>query len=267
MPVLPPQVSAPYDTVNTVLNQARVRLNDELTTLLPVGGRLLKNNQIFSQQVTNTAWRKTQEYLGERGYARLLDEVVMFALPVVAIADPAVQVRLEWTGYFDGTNYFPSPALPRNLNHPLKVWERWSGQAAAFCDPPMEKILDGLPSFTKTTRNRCWEWRGDAIWMPGSLNVMDLRIRFVNFMDDFLDIGGVQWFQQPVPIMRCGDGMSWLMCAELAAAKGDQDLMERLTTRGEAALSKVLNLDVRADQRVNIRRRPNTGRHYRGNFL
>ena len=50
MPILPPANATVYDTVNTVMNSARVRLNDEITTLLPTGGRLVRNNQVFSQQ-------------------------------------------------------------------------------------------------------------------------------------------------------------------------------------------------------------------------
>ena len=262
MPILPPANATVYDTVNTVMNSARVRLNDEITTLLPTGGRLVRNNQVFSQQVVNNAWRKLQEYLGERGYARLINEIIIFSLPPCASTDPGSQTWLNWSGYFDGANFWEQPALPGDFSHPIKIWERWSGNNAQFGDPPMEKILDGLPATLKTTNMRFWEWRGDTIYMPGSQMCEDLRIRYINFLADFADVGEVQWFEQPVPIVRVSDAFSWFICAELAAAKGEDKAAEIFMTKGEAALNRIFNLDVRADQRVNIRRRPRSGRGF-----
>lgn len=264
MPVLPPIAAQPYDTANDVLNMTRGRLNDELKTLLPVSGRLLENGQVFVQQTFNTAWRKCQAFLAEKGYARLLDEVVMQSLPVVASSDPGVQTWLSWSGYFDGANLFDAPALPQGFSHPLKIWERWSGQNAQFADPPMEKFLDGLPAVTKASSIRFWEWRNDAIYMPGSLMVEDLRIRFVSYFPDLADSGTTPWFQQPVPIVRVADGLSWFICAELAGARGDANAESGYTEKAKTALLQVFNLDVKADQRVNIRRMPRSGRGFGG---
>lgn len=262
MPVLPPVTTQAYDTVNVVLNMARGRLNDELKTLQASSGKLLDTTQAYAQQTFNTAWRKCQAYLAEKGYARLTDEVVIYALPAVTSQDPAVQCWLGWTGYFDGTNLNAGSALPQGLSHPLKVWERWSNQNAQFADPPMEKCLDGLPSTIKTTTNRFWEWRNDAIYIPGSQMIEDLRIRFVSFFPDIVDDGSTPWFQQPVPVVRVADGLSWFICAELAIARKEYDIETSCTTEGEKALLRVFNLDVRADQRVNIRRQARSGRGF-----
>lgn len=262
MPVLPPQPAASYDTANDVLNMTRGRLNDSLKTLLPVSGKLLDNGQIFIQQTFNTAYRKCQAFLADKGYARLIDEVIIQALPVVASLDPAIQTWLSWSGYFDGANLFQQPALPQGFNHPIKIWERWSNQNAQFGNPPMEKFLDGIPACSKTTAIRFWEWRNDAIYMPGSQMVEDLRIRFVMFFPDLVDAGPTQWYQQPVPIVRVSDGLSWFLCAELAGARGDQVAEQDFTRKGEDALRQVFNLDVKANQRVNVRRLPRSGRGF-----
>ena len=266
MPVIPPSTASGYDTVNVVLNMARGRLNDELKTLQASTGKLLDASQAFSQQTFNTAWRKAQAFLAEKGYARLTDEVLIYNLPPVASLDPAVQCWLNWSGFFDGANVWPLITLPVGFNHPLKIWERWSNQNMQFLDPPMEKFLDGLPSTTKTTGICFWEWRNDAIYMPGSQVLEDLRIRFVTLLPDIVDVSGVPWFQQPVPIVRIADGLSWLICAELASARGDTDKEASWTEKGEAGLLKVFNLDVKADQRVNIRRQPRSGRGWGRNY-
>lgn len=261
MPVLPPQpqLSVNYDTVNTVLNFARMRLNDKIETLFGVSGKLVGNGQIFSQVIANAAWRKVQEFLGEKGYDRVVNECIISQFPIVASADPASQCWINWEGCFDGQNFFQQPALPQFFNHPLKVWERWSNINAEFCDPPMHKILNGLPANMKTTNHRFWEWRSDTLYTPGSQMLEDFRIRHVSYLADFLDSGQTQWFQQPVPIMRCSDGLAWMICAEVAISRGDNALFDTFTAKGEAALDRIFNLDVEADQQVNIRRQPRTG--------
>lgn len=262
MPILPPVTPSAYDTANTILNMVRARVNDELKTLTPSSGKLLDLGQAFTQQTFNTAYRKCQSYLAEKGYGRLNDEVVVNALPVVASQDPAVQTWLSWAGFFDGVNLFPGINLSTGFGHPLKIWERWSGQNAQFSGPPMEKFLDGLPSLVKTTNIRCWEWRNDAIYMPGSLMVEDLRIRYSVLLPDIVDVGSSPWYTQQVPIVRIADGLSWWICAELAAAKKEPDMETSCIDKGAAAVQCVFNLDVRADQRVNVRRRARTGRSY-----
>ena len=259
MPI-PPLIALPYDTVNLVLGTARVRLNDSIDTLQPVSGKILENNQTFSQQAVNNAWRFFQEMLADRGFARLIDEVIIAGFPIVASLDPASQVWINWDGCFDGVSQYSSPALPADFTHPIKMWERVSSQSAAFSSAPMEKMLDGLPATTKTSYLGYWEWRNDTIYMPGSQLVEDLRIRYVKYLADFADVGSTPWFNQQVPIMRSSDSLSWFICAEIASARGDLTAAENFIARGEAAMKRIFNLDVKADQRVNTRRQPRSGR-------
>lgn len=267
MPVLPAISGVQYDTVNDVLTSAKARLNDEITTLLATGGNILGNGQFSTQQNLNSAWRNMQDCLADRGYAALITETVVAGLPVVAGLDPSIQTWLSWNGFFDGANFFPAIQLPGDFTHPIKMWERWSGQNAEFLNPPMEKILDGLPAWSKTSRIRFWEWRGDAIYMPGSQVVEDLRIRYVRYMPDFADVGNLRWFQQPVPIMRGSDSLSWFLCSEVVGSRGDLPLAQSFRDKGEAALTHIFNLDVKADQRVNVQRHARAGRRRSGLFF
>lgn len=263
MPILAPQTAANYDVLSTVLDMARMRLNDNIVTRQAVSGRLLDNNQVFSQVIVNTAWRKSQNYLAEKGYDRLVDECIIKQFPVVASADPASQCWINWQGCFDGQNLFQQPALPQFFNHPLKIWERWSNINAEFSDPPMQKILNGLPANTKTPNHRFWEWRSDTLYTPGSQMVEDFRIRHVSYLADFLDTGSIPWFQQVVPIMRGSDGLAWMICSEVAISRGDNQAAVLFTGNGKESLNSIFNLDVEADQAVNIRRQPRTGTGFR----
>jgi hypothetical protein len=262
MPILPPIATTTYDTVGYALNNARVNLGTRVDTLEFVSGKILDFTDSFMQQLTNKAWRFCQSWLGERNYQATTSEVIITALPTVATSDPAVFCQLSQAGFFDGANLNTTPALPSNFLHPLKMWERWNGINAQFCDPPMEKFLDGLPTRAKSTSLRYWEWRNDSIWLLGSLMVQDLRIRFTLNQGDFVDVGTVRWYQQPMPIQYIAEAMGWMIAAgvELAAKNGDAEKAESFREMGKEELSKVFNRDVRADLRVNIRRRPRTGR-------
>lgn len=268
MPVIPPSSSLQYDAVGYALNDARVNLGDRLDTLQFNTGKIMDFTDSFMNQVTNRAWRKLQAYLGNLGYQQVTSEVLIMSLPVVQTVDPAVFTWLGWTGYFDGANLNPTPALPSDFTYPIKVWERWSGQNMQFSDPSMEKILDGMPTRSKTTSNRFWEWRSDAIWMPGSQMIEDLRIRYVRWLADFADLGTTRWYQQTVPIMRCSDALGWFIAAavENAAKNGDKDVAAGFLTNGMAAADEIFNRDVRADQRVNIQRRPRSSRSAYGSY-
>lgn len=261
MPTIPPSSSSQYDPVYVALHSARARLNDNLPTLAPTGGSILNLQTAATQQLTNNAFRKMQDALADRGYADLIGDQVISGIPAVANLDPASQCWLSWTGCFDGSNYFPLPCLPADFTHPVRLWERWSGQNAQFCD--MSKWLDGLPTPSKWTLNRIWEWRGDAIYFPGSLNVEDIRVRYFRFKKDFQDIGNVRWFNQEIEIMRGSDSLSWFICYEVASSRGTPaDMAQAGVFMANAlkTLDHIFNLDVNANARVNISRQPRSRR-------
>lgn len=256
---LPPINTAPYDILDTVLNTARVRMNDAIQDL---GGDILRDDQPFTQTMANSAWRKMQEYLQNFGFTRVTDEIIIEGLPVVASQDPASQCWLSWTGYSTGGvnegAINPNFVLPQTFIFPLKIWERITGQNAWFI--PMTNIMDGIPAVAKQGYNRMFEWRQDRIYMPGSQNSMDLRIRFASFFPDFQTQGAVQWYQQPVPIMRCLDAFADYICVEASVGRDDvSGGAFEASAEGKAKL--IFNRDVRLKNRTNVRRRPRSGGH------
>ena len=86
MPILPPLAPHPYDSVTNALNSARARLNEGLKTLFPVSGKVLNETDSTSLQHLNNGWRRMQDTLADRGYARLLNEVIIQSFPIVAFA-------------------------------------------------------------------------------------------------------------------------------------------------------------------------------------
>ena len=82
----------------------------------------------------------------------------------------------------------------------------------------------------------------------------DIRIRFISYFADFLDIGNVRWFQQPIPIVRCQEPFSLYIAAEFERARQDMDAAGAFTEQAEDALRSVMNREIQSEQRVNVKR-------------
>ena len=260
MPIIPPSLTGPFDTVNLAITAAAMRLRDRtINTLLPVSPRILDANEFFTLQGVNNAWRYEQDRLRELGYSELTNECVLYNLAPVANINTATLVQLSWFGYDNGGGLDPTIYLPSDFDHPLKMSERWTGQNGEFV--PMTKFLDELPMVQKTSAMRFWEWRSSAIYSIGSQVAEDLRIRYAKYFQDFADVGTTRWLNQPIPIVRGSDALAWFICAEFATSMigsndSAADAAASFRAQGEGALDRIFNLDVRADQRVNVQRRP-----------
>lgn len=243
----------PYDTVITAINAARVRLNDDITTLAPVSGKLLDNTQPFTQQVVNNGWRKLQEYLRDLGYSGLRGELEFSNVPACTFSDCSSQVSIGYNGYFDGTTTQVAPVLPQNFVQPFKLWERVyqvAPNTAPFLE--MDYILNGLPAVAKSLWNRQWEWRGDTIYMIGATGATDIRIRYSWTYADFVDVGSTAgpnqtantpWYNQPIPIQRAMDALADFCCRELEIARGAADAAMAFQISAQANARLILNRD------------------------
>ncbi len=269
MPTIPPQISTPYDTVTGVLNMARTRLNDRLATLVPVSGKVLDNNEPFTQQVFNTAYRTMQARISDLGTNRLNKEFILTGCPICSNTDPSAQTYVDWFEYYDGNNYFQQPVLPSDLIFPLWISERQTGMNACFpYTPNMENMVGGIPGYQKWIGNRFWQWREDKIFMPGSLYSMDLRIGYAAYLPDFVDVVDQRWFQQNVPIMRCLGPLSWYVCFEFCIARSAASptdtaiLMSAANSfkgMAESETDQLFRRDVQQNANVNVRRLPRNG--------
>lgn len=251
---LPPLAVAPYHSVNSVLDTARVRLNDAIQQL---GGDIITNAQPFTQNMVNNAWLRMQEFLANLGYVRLIDEVIIQALPVCPVIDPAVQCWIDWTGFFDGTRIWNNYALPGKCSFPLRIWDRVSGHNAGWGEP-LVNIMDGMPARYKHSRNGIFEFRNDKVYMPGTVIPVDLRVRFAQFFPDFVTQGLTEWFDQKVPIVGCRDAFADYICVEASDGRDDVD-SQMFKQRAENEAKLIFNRDVRLKNRSNVRRHPRSG--------
>lgn len=265
-PLPPPQTSIPYDIVDVAMNFARVKLND---CPLALTGNLLANTQPYAQTICNDAWRNFQEDLDETGEPAATSETIIYSLPAVATIDPGIQVFINQAQYFDGHGYWFPPTvgvLPQNFMSPRWIRERLGGSQAVFT--PMQPCDDGLPDGPKTTYLRTWEWRagndafGNAqplsIWMPGATVPRDIKVRYAAYMADFVTVGSLQWFQQPIPVYRSATAFGFYIAAEFAFSRGSEQanaVGNSFLSMGQAAMRRIMNRTGKIRQRINHRRR------------
>ncbi len=233
------------DTCTAVLNLARARVDDLLqqspeypTGSGPdvlqeeqVGGStLLKqrdddDNVFLPTQVTfNTAWRKSQLYMTQNGWRGLIDTFILASIPAVDSNDIAEQCYLTWNGFWDGTAFTSSPALPETFVAPLKLRERVHesdpDNMTGFTD--MITGLYGLRNVqTRSELNRQWEWRNNALYFIGATEVTDLQIRCISLYGDFVEFGMTPspWYEAQIPIPRFASALAWFVAYEVCIAR------------------------------------------------
>ncbi|MFP5231542.1 MAG: hypothetical protein ACLGQX_02810 [Acidobacteriota bacterium] len=142
----------------------------------PQGGIIATNTAPFTLPFLNAAIRWVYRKLRSIGDpALILDNYILLGLPALAQPNPAVQVSLGFLGYFDGFQNHSQWTLPAGAMSIDRVWERVNGSGADFY--PLQAAPDGLPPLQQSGVNRIYEWRGNALWMPGALQSVDLRLR------------------------------------------------------------------------------------------
>lgn len=254
MPIPPPAVSAPYDTAETVLEFARVKLNDMIQQ---VGGDTLTDTAPFTYPAFLAAYERLQEELADLGDQRMTSEFTGYGYPAAGSLDPALRTYLSWTQFFDGEAYWTNvDLLPQDFMQPLKVRQRPAGQICRFVE--FDCAPQGLPSEIKLQWNRHWLWKEDALWMTGSTQSMDLQMDYIAYLPDitanYPNPGLSSWTEQQVPIMRCRNALAYYLAAEISRPRGDVDA-QALEQLGDLYARKIVNRQYRSRMRVNQRRR------------
>lgn len=224
---------APYPLLADVLTQVRVAVNDAIVS---IGGQTLKDTAAFTPYYANRGYQMLQQELVQLGYNRfVVPGLIIRGLPASTDLDTQYQSTLSWNGFSDGVVLNTGIVLPQTLIKPLRLAERVSSNGpntAQFwkMSGPDEEIMQ-IPSIPKTYRNKIWLWNSDptgqlqAISLPGTTGLTDLRIDFASYLPDFLPNTNVAPSQFPgtqvVPILRSTDALAWAIGYVFSYARND----------------------------------------------
>ena len=169
--------SSAYVSLESVTNLIRAICNDMIYSQ---AGEIITDTSNYMFPLLNDSLEWFQNEVNNHGVTTFEKETFLTGVTPAAFVpanDPGQQVNISDTGYFDGTLNHLSPQLPVDLLEPTRLWERQTGTTEAWI--PVSNRPDGLPSQTPTSRFAMWEWRQDAINLPGAVQSNDLRLRYV----------------------------------------------------------------------------------------
>jgi hypothetical protein len=273
--------TAPYPFVEDAMLLARSLVNDTFpgATATPGEGQILTDSSIispFTIPFINSAIRRVYRKLGNQGVASLIqDNYILLNLPPVdgvngvGGPDPAAQVAITFSGYFDGTTLHNTLVLPPNTLAVLKMWERTNGSGNPFTE--MTQAQDGLPSGNQGPYLGVWEWRGgsvvvssvpvfgDGVYMPGCVQATDVRMRTRVSLPSQVSGDGSDFAELQIPVLDCEDAVANYIAAFYTAARGedDPDVLGRsklLLDAGDQYTMELANQQIRQKQAVPYQR-------------
>ena len=193
-----------YPSLQSIADLFRAQVNDDFEGATNTPGEGLINYNTAPQVLTfmNSAIRDVYSDLRNVGDpALILDNYILTAIPPLAQINPSVQVSLSYAGYFDGYIWWPGWTLPISCQRVERMWERLTGEQNVFV--PMTPAPFGLSGGDQGDRMGQWELRQNAIWMPGCMVSVDLRIRCLITFPDFLNPATIDFTTAYVPIIDC----------------------------------------------------------------
>lgn len=193
-----------YPSLQSIASLFRAQINDSFAgaTNTPGEGVVMPNLNPDLVTFMDSAIRDVYSDLRNVGDpALILDNYCLIGIPPLTNPNPTVQVSLAYAGYFDGFQWHPQWTLPISCERVERLWERWSNTDYNF--EPMQPAPFGLAPCQQGQRMGSWELRQNAIWMPGCLVQVDLRLRCRITFPDFLDPTSIDFNTAYIPILSC----------------------------------------------------------------
>lgn len=244
----------PYPTAGAVMNRARAFVNDAFRG---GAGRILTNQAPFSVEYLNAALEELQDKIGNNGVITLIkDNVILGPIPALSAADPTLQISIAYTGFYNGTSWTATPALPSDCRAVLRVWEQQIGSGLPFQD--MQQSQDGLPSAYQTQYLNTWEYRGDAIWMIGSTTQEQIRIRYESRFNALpADSSQDDWNSTEISILSSVNALATIVAYNYARARGTTpEMLQVMAADSEKMMRYIVRRYTRRAQTVPYRRNP-----------
>jgi hypothetical protein len=244
MPIVAPNR---FPSLQSIMNYFRSLINDDGSgTDGPTGGLIATNNSPFSLVFLNSAISDLYADMRNIGDpALIVDNYLLLGLPATNGPNSAVQVALTSFNYFDGFTTYPQWTLPAGIMGIMAAWERPAGSANNF--QPMTEAPAGLPPVQQGDYNMIYEWRGNAMWMPGGLISLDMRLRCKVTLPDFqgttLDFNTTY-----VPLFNCTNAIVDKMLVDYAT-RFAPDQYPTAKDRAAGSLNRFQMEIVRSNQR------------------
>lgn len=237
-----------YPSLQKIANRFRSKINDTANNTGGSGtgtgnqaGLIMPNLNPDLLEFMNSAIEEVYSDLRNIGDPELIiDNYLLLGIPALTKADPTVQVALSYAGYFNGFTWVNTWTLPFEAQRILAVWERQSNVNASFT--PMTNAAFGLGGCMQAQMMGQWEMREGIMYMPGCLQMTDLRIRCRIEYPGFLDPTTLNFSTAYVPILGCANAVASKMLINYAIRFAPEQY--QMAVADEERLMSKLRLEV-----------------------
>ena len=213
----------------------------------------------FVQPFLNSAIRALYRELRNVGDPALVFDnyIISNVTPIngangLALPDPALQVYIGQEGYFDGNQIWPDLALPNNMMYLERAWERQSNTGNTFTE--MQQPQSGMNSRPQQPTLMDFEWRNYKMWMVGSTQTNDVRLRYWGSLPTFYS-ATLDFASTYVPIIDCTDALAYKIATMYARMLGSPGLPD-LATEAKEQMFQLKNAVIRRSQSIEYHRPP-----------
>ena len=231
------------------MNRARAIANDSYRQ---GKGRILTDDAPFTVEYVNGALEELTDRLRNNAVITLIqDNIILGPITALAAPDPAIQVAIMYTGFFNGTAMATLPKLPSNILSILALWERQVGSGLPFV--PMQQAQTSLPSCFQDNWLGLWEWRQDALWFTGSTIDEEIRMRAQISLPIVAPNATTSFADTQIGILASINVLANLVLYQYAKARGAQAL-QTAQIDSEKYIKLILNRYTRQAQSRPYRR-------------
>jgi hypothetical protein len=244
----------PFPNLQTIMDLARAYVLDSYPGVGGTTGRVLTNAAPFTLPFVNSALRVVARLLRNEGVTFPIKDNVILSnvLAVPGSPRPDIQIYVGFDGFFDGVAMHATPKLPSDCLQVFDVSEQIAGSNLPFV--PMVQPEDGLPSSFQAQWLGVWEWRQYRIYMVGSQNNENIRIRYqsgqppINAAPDKFD-------QVEIQILDCEEAVASEIARQYGQARsGMSEGVAAMAQQRDSYIGDMANEWVRRAQGVNYRR-------------
>jgi hypothetical protein len=238
-----------YDTAEYVLQNARAAINDVMED---IGGDILTDTWPATFVYLNQAKRIVEHELASNGVEFNVKETTLLSIAPCQSSDPTTQVWISQSGYFDGVANHANPALPGDLIVPLRLWERFSNTQNPFFQ--ITPASDGIEGFLMQVQQfRYWDWRTDAIYLPGASMTNDIRMRYVSYSPELTGPTSI------VPFRRSAIAIAFMTAWCFSNPRGNAQA-QTLYDMAKQEIDQIISSTTRKKQRKATAKRAYGGR-------
>jgi hypothetical protein len=235
------------------MNFARILVNDVQGGIT---GQDLADDRPYTWPLLNFCYAKLANWLEDSNVESCTySEAIIGPLTPAptAASDVNTQVRLGFDGYWDGGQDVTNAQfkLPDDCVMPLELWERQASSNGPFL--PMKQVLGGLPPRAGLWNFRLWEFRQNAIYMPGAIQSNLLRIRYIPALALLIQPAPGEAYPQ-IPLARAGEALAYMVAAEFAEIRNAASA-PLLRKKADEQLEILSNKSAKRENEVDQRRK------------